>query len=345
LQVTALRQQLEVGNCQMQQAMLAELAELDRNHEADLQVAMSTLQSSFEEKARRVASFHACTVARLENEAAEAEAARAAVQHALEEEKATRAAMQRRLEEAEAARAAMQHALEEEKAMRARMQRRLEEAEAVIAAANQAAPASSQCAAPAEEVVSALEVVRTEEEKQRRMAEQSARRVMELETELSALEEARLQDAKRLNAQLKTEGAERRHRETMFSRESERLEAQIAALKRAAEGARGDIMKTVVAPLEAELMDTLARHRVERAKFNKWSEGDATGKRRWLWMLTLVAFELLRELRRVSLHGFAARTTAEFDSSWAATVITAAALTVWLSTAACAGRTAAAVHA
>lgn len=226
--MTALRRQLEVGNCQMQQVMLHELAELDRNHEADLQVAMSTLQSSFEEKARRVASSHACTVARLGNEAAEAEAARAAVQ------------------------------------------RRLEEAEAATA-------------------------------------------------------------------------AERKHRETMFSRERERLEAQIAVLKRTADGAKGDIMKTVVAPLEAELMDALARHRMVQAKLNELSEGDATGKRRWLWVLALVAFELLRELRRVTLHGFAARTTAACDSSWAATVIMAATLTVWLSTAACAGRTVAAV--
>lgn len=299
MQVTALRQQLEVGNCQMQQMMLAELAEMDRSHEADLQVAMSTLQSSFEEKARRVASLHECTVARLGNEAAEAEAARAA------------------------------------------MQSRLEEAEAAIAAANQAASASSQYAARAEEVVSALEVERTEEEKQRRRADQSARRVVELETELSALAELRLQDAKRLNAQLKAEGAERRHRETMFSRERERLEAQMAATKLQ----EACIMKTVVAPLEAELMDALERHRVERAKLARLSEGDATGKQRWLWVLALVAFELLHELRRATLHGFAASTTAAYDSSWAATVIMAAALTVWLSTAACAGRTAPAVHA
>jgi hypothetical protein len=66
--VTSLREQLLSGNSQiekMQQQMLAELAELERDHEADMKVSMSTLQSSFEAKAARVAKEHASRIIQL----------------------------------------------------------------------------------------------------------------------------------------------------------------------------------------------------------------------------------------------------------------------------------------
>ena len=66
--MTSLREQLLSGNSQiekMQQQMLAELAELERDHEADMKVSMSTLQSSFEAKAARVAKEHASRIIQL----------------------------------------------------------------------------------------------------------------------------------------------------------------------------------------------------------------------------------------------------------------------------------------
>lgn len=105
---------------------------------------------------------------------------------------------------------------------------------------------------------------------------------------------------------------ERRHRETMSLRAREHLEARVAAAERCARSARGDVMDTVVAPLEAELLSLLARNGVLEGHTQRMAVGES--RRRWLWVLVLWVCVLVG----VTLRLWGTPSTA--CDSWPATV-------------------------